>query len=83
VLLSHIFGSNPEVEGYYELHMGYYSWKSLLRQKLRGYPHIELPEALLIRARDAFQAARNSLIQCQHSRENILLALGVKDDPAP
>lgn len=33
-LLGHIFGSNPEVEGYYELHMGYYSWKSLLRQKL-------------------------------------------------
>jgi len=33
-LLGHIFGSNPEVEGYYELHMGYYSWKSLVRQKL-------------------------------------------------
>ncbi|MDN4504235.1 hypothetical protein QX776_17640 [Alteromonadaceae bacterium BrNp21-10] len=33
-LFGHILGSNPEVEGYYELHIGYYSWKSFIRQKL-------------------------------------------------
>lgn len=33
-LFGHILGSNEEIEGYYEMHIGYYSWKSLLRQKL-------------------------------------------------
>jgi len=33
-LIGHILGDNPEVEGYYEMHMGYFSWKSLVRQKL-------------------------------------------------
>ncbi len=33
-LFGHLLGSNPEIEGYYELHMGYYSWKSFIRQKL-------------------------------------------------
>ncbi len=33
-LLGHIFGSNPAICGYYEMHIGYHSWKSLLRQKL-------------------------------------------------
>lgn len=33
-LLGHLLGSNPQIEGYYELHMGYYSWKSFLRQKI-------------------------------------------------
>lgn len=33
-LLGHIMGSNPEICGYYELHIGYYSFKSLIRQKL-------------------------------------------------
>ncbi|MGO4893895.1 hypothetical protein [Flavobacterium sp. W21_SRS_FM6] len=33
-LFGHILGSNPEIEGYYELHIGYYSWKSFIRQKL-------------------------------------------------
>lgn len=33
-LLGHLLGSNPEIEGYYELHMGYYSWKSFVRQKM-------------------------------------------------
>ncbi len=33
-LLGHILGSNPEVEGYYEMHIGYHSRKSLLRQRL-------------------------------------------------
>jgi hypothetical protein len=34
-LLSHLIGSNPQVSGYYEMHIGYYSWKSLYRQKLK------------------------------------------------
>lgn len=33
-LLGHVLGSNPEINGYYELHIGYYSWKSFIRQKL-------------------------------------------------
>lgn len=33
-LLGHIMGSNPQVCGYYEMHIGYHSWKSLIRQKL-------------------------------------------------
>jgi len=33
-LLSHLLGNHEEIEGYYEMHNGYYSWKSLYRQKL-------------------------------------------------
>lgn len=33
-LLGHIVGSHPEICGYYEMHIGYHSWKSLVRQKL-------------------------------------------------
>jgi hypothetical protein len=33
-LFGHIMGSNPEICGYYEMHMGYYGWKSLIRQRL-------------------------------------------------
>lgn len=32
-LLGHILGEHEEINGYYEKHIGYYSWKSLLRQK--------------------------------------------------
>jgi len=34
-LFGHILGSNPEINGYYEMHISYYSWKSLIRQKLK------------------------------------------------
>lgn len=33
-LFGHLLGSHPLVEGYYEMHIGYYGWKSLWRQKL-------------------------------------------------
>lgn len=33
-LCGHILGSNPAVCGYYEMHIGYYSWRSKIRQKL-------------------------------------------------
>ena len=33
-LFGHILGEHPDVNGYYEMHIGYYSWKSKLRQKL-------------------------------------------------
>lgn len=36
-LFGHILGSHPEIEGYYEMHIGYYSWKSLFRQKQLYY----------------------------------------------
>ncbi|MYM62045.1 hypothetical protein [Pseudomaricurvus sp. HS19] len=45
-LLGHILGSNPAICGYYEMHNGYYSWKSLLRQKLLYYRDHDLkPQA--------------------------------------
>lgn len=33
-LIGHILGAHPEINGYYEMHIGYYSWKSKIRQKL-------------------------------------------------
>ena len=36
-LFGHLLGSHPQVEGYYEMHIGYYSWKSLWRQKLQHF----------------------------------------------
>lgn len=36
-LFGHLLGSHPLVEGYYEMHIGYYSWKSLWRQKVRHF----------------------------------------------
>lgn len=36
-LFGHLLGSHPLVEGYYEMHIGYYSWKSLWRQRLRHF----------------------------------------------
>ena len=32
-LLGHLMGSHPQIEGYYEMHIAYYGWKSLWRQK--------------------------------------------------
>jgi hypothetical protein len=42
-LFGHIMGSNPHICGYYEMHIGYYSWKSLIRQKLLYFEQ-ELPK---------------------------------------
>lgn len=36
-LTGHIFGSHAEIEGYYEMHKGYFSWKSLYHAKLLYY----------------------------------------------
>lgn len=33
-LFGHIMGSSTEISGYYEMHIGYYSWKSLIKQKI-------------------------------------------------
>ncbi|NIB43118.1 sulfotransferase [Pseudomaricurvus alkylphenolicus] len=38
-LCGHILGSHDEISGYYEMHNGYYSWKSFVRQKLLFYRH--------------------------------------------
>jgi hypothetical protein len=43
-LFGHILGSNPEICGYYEMHIGYHSWKSLIRQKLLYFKH-ETPKS--------------------------------------
>jgi hypothetical protein len=42
-LFGHIMGSNPAICGYYEMHIGYYSWKSPIRQKLL-YFRQEMPK---------------------------------------
>jgi len=34
-LFGHILGNNPDINGYYEMHISYFSWKSLIRQKLK------------------------------------------------
>lgn len=34
-LLGHILGSHPDISGYYEHHIGYSSWKSLIRNKMK------------------------------------------------
>lgn len=45
-LFGHLLGSHPWVEGYYEMHIGYFSWKSLWRQKLRHFAgHRAKPQA--------------------------------------
>lgn len=33
-LIGHLIGSHDEFSGYYEMHIGYYSWKSLVNQKI-------------------------------------------------
>ena len=33
-LIGHILGSHPQINGYYEQHIGYYNWKSFIRQRL-------------------------------------------------
>jgi hypothetical protein len=40
-LFGHLLGSHAQVEGYYELHIGYHSWKSLWRQKLLHFAEHE------------------------------------------
>jgi hypothetical protein len=40
-LFGHIMGSNPAICGYYEMHIGYHSWKSPIRQKLLYFRHEE------------------------------------------
>lgn len=45
-LFGHLIGSHEQVEGYYEMHIGYYSWKSLWRQKLLHFrQHKAKPKA--------------------------------------
>ncbi len=45
-LFGHLLGNHPQVEGYYEMHIGYPSWKSLWRQKLLHFAdHDAKPEA--------------------------------------
>lgn len=41
-LFGHIMGSHPAICGYYEMHIGYYSWRSLIRQKLLFFSEEEI-----------------------------------------
>ncbi len=36
-LISHLLGNHEDINGYYEMHIGYFSWKSLIRQKIEFY----------------------------------------------
>jgi hypothetical protein len=36
-LFGHILGNHSQIDGYYEMHIGYYGWKSLVRQKILYY----------------------------------------------
>jgi hypothetical protein len=48
-LFGHILGNHTEIDGYYEMHIGYYGWKSLIRQKLIYYKdHNPLPRSSYI-----------------------------------
>lgn len=45
-LIGHILGSHEQIDGYYELHMGYHSWRSFQRQKLKYFTeHAPKPTA--------------------------------------
>ncbi|WP_323004476.1 hypothetical protein [Denitromonas sp.] len=48
-LFGHILGSSPDIEGYYEMHISYYSWKSLWRQKMRHFSdHVPKPTSRML-----------------------------------
>jgi hypothetical protein len=75
-LFGHLMGSHPQVQGYYEMHMGYYSWKSLWRQKLRHFAD----HAAKAQARWMFDkvlhdghAVAMPLLQRPHSRTVVML----------
>lgn len=36
-LIGHLLGDHEDINGYYEMHIGYFSWKSLIRQKIEFY----------------------------------------------
>lgn len=36
-LIGHLLGNHNDINGYYEMHIGYFSWKSLLRQKIEFF----------------------------------------------
>ncbi|MDC8830341.1 hypothetical protein [Alteromonas gilva] len=38
-LFGHVLGDHEAINGYYEMHIGYFSWKSLVRQKLLFAQH--------------------------------------------
>lgn len=58
-LFGHIMGSNPAICGYYEMHIGYYSWKSLVRQKLLYFENEE--------AKPGFTCMFDKVLHNEHS----------------
>ena len=48
-LFGHLLGDHPAIDGYFEMHIGYYSWRSLYRQRLLYYrEHAAKPGAQYI-----------------------------------
>jgi hypothetical protein len=68
-LFGHILGDNPEIEGYYEMHIGYYSWKSLIRQRL-----------LYFRDHEAKQGARFMFDKVLHNEHFVSPAILARKD---
>ncbi len=67
-LFGHIMGSNPKICGYYEMHIGYHSWKSLIRQKLLYFRHED--------AKPAFSYMFDKVLHNEHN-----MALNVLNRP--
>jgi hypothetical protein len=75
-LLGHLMGSHPEIEGYYEMHIGYFSWKSLWRQKyLYLSTHRTKPESryMFDKVLHDSHYVRPELLMRKHSRTLMML----------
>jgi len=75
-LFGHLLGSHPQVEGYYEMHIGYFSWKSLWRQKLLHFKqHRPKPSArwMFDKVLHDGHAVAPALLRRPHSRPIFML----------
>ena len=75
-LLGHVLGSHPEINGYYELHIGYYSWKSFIRQKLtycREHTIKKNSRYIFDKVLHNDHFVNTALFQAQHSKIIIML----------
>jgi hypothetical protein len=75
-LFGHLLGSHPLVEGYYEMHIGYHSWKSLWRQKLLHFAgHRAKPSArwMFDKVLHDGHAVAPALLQREDSRTIVML----------
>ena len=69
-LFGHLLGSHPDISGYYELHIGYYSWKSLLREKLIYFSEhkYDSPKIMFDKILHNDHEIENSILTHKHCR---------------